>query len=43
MFSACRDSEFLCDGARCLPAEKVCNGWEECDDGTDEENCTGKQ
>lgn len=32
----CRESEFSCDGSRCIPRKWLCDGDPDCTDGTDE-------
>ncbi|XP_074051346.1 SCO-spondin-like [Macrotis lagotis] len=39
MTPPCPGKEFLCSNGVCLPPEAMCNGVEECGDGSDEENC----
>lgn len=44
--SECDLFEFECDYSRCIPIEKKCDGYPDCDDETDEIDCppfTGKQ
>lgn len=44
--SECDLYEFECDYSRCIPIEKKCDGYPDCDDETDEIDCppfTGKQ
>ncbi|CAL4092446.1 unnamed protein product, partial [Meganyctiphanes norvegica] len=36
---SCSENEFLCDGSRCIGAHLVCDGRQNCADGTDEANC----
>ncbi|XP_064113718.1 uncharacterized protein LOC135220503 [Macrobrachium nipponense] len=37
----CDDENFLChDGANCVPLSAVCDGFQQCTDGSDESNCT---
>lgn len=40
----CRESEFSCDGSRCIPRKWLCDGDPDCTDGTDEltTNCPAK-
>ena len=35
------NSYFLCDNGMCTGYEKVCNLWDDCGDGSDEEHCPG--
>ncbi|XP_063709414.1 uncharacterized protein LOC134837947 [Culicoides brevitarsis] len=35
----CHDDEFACDLTRCIPMADRCNGYSDCDDGTDEHEC----
>lgn len=39
MFTACHDG-FKCDKTRCIPADWRCDGHIDCEDETDESNCT---
>lgn len=40
--STCKSDEIMCisDG-RCIEAYHYCNGLQDCDDGTDEDQCSG--
>lgn len=38
---ACTENEFKCDN-QCMPRDYQCNGYAECNDGTDEMNCPEK-
>ncbi|KAK9512535.1 hypothetical protein O3M35_000936 [Rhynocoris fuscipes] len=37
---SCRIGFFSCDGSRCHPLSRICDGHVDCYDGTDESNCT---
>uniref|UniRef100_A0A3B5KXF1 Uncharacterized protein n=1 Tax=Xiphophorus couchianus TaxID=32473 RepID=A0A3B5KXF1_9TELE len=39
---SCSREEFMCDGGRCLLPESVCDGHPNCNDQTDEANCSHK-
>ncbi|KAL5018057.1 hypothetical protein ScPMuIL_003779 [Solemya velum] len=41
-FTKCQDDEFTCRNGSCIVLELVCNGIEECSDGSDEIICTNK-
>jgi Low-density lipoprotein receptor domain class A. len=36
---SCRPDEFRCNDGMCLEDSKVCNGYAECRDGSDESHC----
>lgn len=36
----CDSNEFSCDGSRCIPESKRCDGNNDCEDGTDESYCS---
>lgn len=36
----CSDNEFECDEHFCILRDQQCNGVPNCNDGTDEQNCT---
>ena len=38
----CSDDRFLCKNHKCVPIEYRCDGDNDCRDGTDEKNCSGK-
>lgn len=38
-FADCATGEFSCDLKRCLPISKRCDGTEDCEDRTDEQEC----
>ena len=40
--SSCRDDGFTCDDGQCVHISKYCDFVQDCDDGTDEQEC-GKQ
>lgn len=35
----CDNNNFLCQNGKCLPRDLVCNGFFDCDDGEDENDC----
>ena len=37
----CPLDEFVCNNLQCVPYFLVCNGVDDCGDGTDEQNCNG--
>uniref|UniRef100_A0ABM0N0A7 Prolow-density lipoprotein receptor-related protein 1-like n=1 Tax=Saccoglossus kowalevskii TaxID=10224 RepID=A0ABM0N0A7_SACKO len=36
----CPDDKFQCKGGWCVDIDNLCNGWNDCGDKSDEENCT---
>ena len=40
LMTACNDTEFTCNDGGCVNMENRCDGKTECDDGTDEADCT---
>lgn len=39
--SVCEDGHFHCNNGKCILKSWLCNGWDECGDSSDEQNCTG--
>lgn len=39
-FPPCHVGQFRCENALCIPASFHCDGYRDCQDGTDEQNCT---
>ena len=37
----CEDDHFHCNNGKCILKSWLCNGWDECGDSSDEQNCTG--
>ena len=40
MRSYCEDGHFHCANGKCILKSWMCNGWDECGDSSDEQNCT---
>ena len=40
--SGCNGNEFACNDGSCIYHEDKCDGYNDCDDGSDESNCNGK-
>ena len=36
----CADGKFQCDNGHCIPASWHCDGYSDCDDNEDEQDCT---
>lgn len=39
---SCTDEEITCHNSKCISRSLICNGIDECGDGTDEEKCGKK-
>ena len=39
-YTACENDEFECDRSLCIPMDKLCNSKLDCNDLTDESNCS---
>jgi len=37
--SKCEEDHFHCQNGKCVLSSWICNGWDECGDGSDEQNC----
>ena len=37
----CPETRFTCDNDKCLPRSFICDGKDDCGDGSDEEGCSG--
>jgi len=37
---ACSSDRFHCGSGQCIDNERRCNGWKDCTDGSDENNCS---
>ena len=40
--SGCDKDEYACDDGSCIYHEEKCDGYNDCDDGSDESNCNGE-
>lgn len=40
MRNYCEDGHFHCSNGKCILKSWLCNGWDECGDSSDEQNCT---
>ena len=40
--SVCQKDEFKCNNSLCVPMMKICDGENDCSDGSDEHSCNGK-
>lgn len=36
----CKEDQFKCDNGRCLPEDYKCDGDNDCDDNSDEDDCS---
>jgi len=41
--ASCRADEFTCGNGRCVSRDRLCDGGNDCGDGSDENNCVGKR
>ena len=39
LFTSCLDTDFTCDSGQCVWSGDVCDGFDDCDDGSDEDGC----
>lgn len=39
--SSCSSEQFRCSNGQCIPDNWECNGWDDCNDNSDESNCGG--
>ena len=40
MSIACTEHEYKCPSGGCLSTQEFCDGWSQCEDGADENNCS---